>query len=91
MAFEAEQARAAGQAVLPGSVRINRLERRHSSATELVLTPDNTKGAVVARGYLPNATEPAFESEWKLANASPGQAVAQICNSNIEMGMGARP
>lgn len=91
MAFEAEQAKAAGRAVLPGTVTISRLERRDSGAKELVLSPGDAKGVVLARGYMPDETEPAFESEWTLAKASPGPSVEQLCHSNIQMGAGARP
>lgn len=91
MAFEAEQAKAAGLAVLPGSVRISRMQRRDPTAKELVLRPDDSKGVVVATGYMANQSEPVTASEWKLPTGSPDQGVRQVCNSNIEMGIGIRP
>lgn len=91
MAFEAEQARAAGLPVLPGSVRISRLQRSNSRAKELVLSPADEEDKVMAKGYLPGETEPVLQTEWTVAKASPGQAVRQMCESNIEMGVRVRP
>jgi hypothetical protein len=89
--FEAEQMRSIGQPVVPPTVQVSRNQRQHIDRKELVLRGDDANGMVVAQGYLANGAEPMFEAQWPLATAQPGPGVAELCQSNIEMGISPIP
>jgi len=85
--MDREQMAAIRQPLLPADVAIVPRAPDPTVGKQLVISFDDDKGIVIARGYLDPADEPLLAREWKLANVQPATGVREIYQSNLELGM----
>ena len=85
--YEAEQMRSIGQVVYPDSVTLVPHQRDPNAARQLVLTADDARGVLIARGYVRGTEEPVLEKEWELKKVTPAPGVREMYEGNVQMGM----
>lgn len=84
---EREAMRAARIPTLPEGVRVVARQVDPTAGRQLVISADDARGVVIARGYEAPGAEPVLEREWSLTAAKPAPGVAEIYRSNAGMGM----
>lgn len=84
--LEAEQMAAIGQTSLPPNVVVSPNERQYFDRKELVLQAQD--GQIYVRGYLPEQSDPQFETYWELATVQTSPDVVPLCESNLDLGIG---
>jgi len=80
--------RAGGITPLPKGVAIVAHQPQAGKGKQLVLSADDTRGVVVARGYLSGNEEPVLTEEWELKKVEPAPGVKAMYRSNLDMGIG---
>ncbi len=86
-ALDPEEAAAIRVTLLPDNVRVSPLQRQHLEKKELVLSADDQQGIIQAKGYLPDQTNPSFESQWSLGSATPSPLAQAACENAIDIGI----
>ena len=85
--YEAEQMRSIGQTVWPSTVALVANERDNTEDRQLVISADDARGVLIARGYVRGSPDPVLETEWELKKVTPAPGIREMWESNVQMGM----